>query len=680
MKLAFVEMAGFRGFKDRTRFELPSGFVVLTGRNGAGKSTVLDAVDFAFTGTINKFAVTAAKGGGLDSHIWWVGAGNAEQHYVSVGFVTENGDELKITRSRERGLESNFGDLGELFCVGGGPNDLWPKILMQTSLIRDETLAGLSLDLAQQARFEAVQAAIGGLAGPDHSVRTKELLNEANGAKAAQERRVQEVQDDLSRALGALTETRSAAERQADVAEAERTIGRLFPRPDQELRQRPEELRRLVAARKQAFPILMEVIDHSESLQPERDYQESQEAARERADAISGRDAALLLKEAEERALSAARGELAAQLEANAIATTMAELLNHGEEIGLQEGHCPLCDAVRSDAEFAESIARARARLDDIGSRASEAADRIKSAQRSYDGAVQALADADGRLALIEARRDRLAADEARIKEVFENYGIQSASSDPARARDEVLLQYEEAIQLEQALFILETSPVHDQVTSAEAKVDNLRAILDEEQAKLTSAERAVEAAKQIDSAAKSVANQVLKEQFDTVMPLLKELYQRLRPHTDWREIDIDFGGRVRASLNLTVGDGRNPQFLFSSGQRRAAGLAFLLAIHLSRPWCKVRSLLLDDPVQHIDDYRALNLVEVLAAVRRTGRQVIVAVEDHALADVLCRRLRSTPSEFGRRFELGMGRDGSSRIQHQLDVVPMPGQVLQEAS
>jgi chromosome segregation protein len=127
---------------------------------------------------------------------------------------------------------------------------------------------------------------------------------------------------------------------------------------------------------------------------------------------------------------------------------------------------------------------------------------------------------------------------------------------------------------------------------------------VDEETAKLVATERAVEAARQIDNAAISVANQVLTEQFDTVMPLLKELYQRLRPHTDWREIEMDFGGRVRASLNFSVGDGRNPQFLFSSGQRRAAGLAFLLAIHLSRPWCRLRSLLLDDPVQHIDDYK----------------------------------------------------------------------------
>jgi len=189
-----------------------------------------------------------------------------------------------------------------------------------------------------------------------------------------------------------------------------------------------------------------------------------------------------------------------------------------------------------------------------------------------------------------------------------------------------------------------------------------------------------IEVARQIDNGAKGVANQVLEEQFDTVMPLLKELYQRLRPHTNWREIETDFGGRVRASLNFTVGDGRNPQFLFSSGQRRAAGIAFLLAIHLSRPWCRLRSLMLDDPVQHIDDYRALNLVEVLSAVRRTGRQVIVAVEDPALADVLCRRLRSTAIEGGRRFDLSTAaNNGSSAIERQTDVFPLPRGIFKTA-
>ena len=82
-------------------------------------------------------------------------------------------------------------------------------------------------------------------------------------------------------------------------------------------------------------------------------------------------------------------------------------------------------------------------------------------------------------------------------------------------------------------------------------------------------------------------------------------------------------------SLDEVVEDaGRQRLAAFYLYSALAAGLAFLLAVHLSRPWCAWQSLLLDDPVQHIDDYRALNLVEVLTAIRRTGRQVIVAVED----------------------------------------------------
>jgi chromosome segregation protein len=131
--------------------------------------------------------------------------------------------------------------------------------------------------------------------------------------------------------------------------------------------------------------------------------------------------------------------------------------------------------------------------------------------------------------------------------------------------------------------------------------------------------------------------------------------------------------------LNFTVGEGKNTQFLFSSGQRRAAGLAFLLAIHLSRPWSNLKCLLLDDPIQHIDDYRALNLIEVLSAIRRMGRQVIIAVEDPALADLLCRRLRSSVDEIGRRFDLAMNRNGSASIAESRDILPLPDKALELA-
>lgn len=677
MKLTFIEVAGFRGFKDKTRLDLPGGFVVLTGRNGVGKSTVLDAVDFVLTGTINKYSVTGAKGGGLDDHIWWVGEGTPESQYVSVGFVDENGEEFVVTRSRERGLDMQANDIARLLCVAESTAQAWPEILMQTTLIRDERIAALSLDLPEQARAAAVREAIGGLAGPDHTKRTGTLLEIAKVARTAQEGRVAEAQAELGRALGALTEARSAAERQADVSEAEQIIRTFAPDLAAVPGDRAEILLRRIADRKQSIPALAEALARAEDLQAERLHFESESGRAEIAAARADVDSTRRAKEhAKERLIEAQRIEVAEQ-KSDAFASHMVALLDHGEAIGLQAGHCPLCDVVRSSEEFAAAIAAARSNLSARGDRATRATVTLDQARLAVQQAETTLTAAEQRLRDLEVRLTGILHDIASVAATFSRWALAVSPSEPEAARRLILQRQEETAQLEHALFVLEASSAHDRVTALEARLQHLRSRLDEETAKMTAAERVVETARQIDNAAKEVANQILTEQFDTVLPLLKELYLRLRPHTDWREIETDFGGRVRASLNFTVGDGRNPQFLFSSGQRRAAGIAFLLAIHLSRPWCRLRSLLLDDPVQHIDDYRALNLVEVLSAVRKTGRQVIVAVEDPALADVLCRRLRSTPTEAGRRFEFTTAKNGSASIERQIDIFPLPRQVLQ---
>ena len=97
---------------------------------------------------------------------------------------------------------------------------------------------------------------------------------------------------------------------------------------------------------------------------------------------------------------------------------------------------------------------------------------------------------------------------------------------------------------MERALFVLEASSAIDQVRTLEARVLALKEQSEEAAARLSDVEKAVEIARQIDAASKTVANQILEEQFDTVMPLLKELYRRLRPHPDWLEIEADFGGQ----------------------------------------------------------------------------------------------------------------------------------------
>jgi chromosome segregation protein len=679
MRFSYVEVAGFRGFKDATRFDFPAGFVVLTGRNGAGKSTILDAIDYAFTGTINKYAVKGAKGGGLDSHIWWVGDGTPTAQYVEVGLIAPDGQAFKIVRSRDRGLQSSLDEVAKHICSDQMAQCPWQETLVQTTLIRDETLSGLSLDLPEQARFEAVRAAIGGLTGPDHSARTSDLGKAAASAKRAQEAKLAEAQAELGRALSALTEARSIAERQADVSEAEEIIQKMAPDLVAPSGDRSEALRRRVAERKQSIPVLMDAIVQAEATVAEERFFTSDEGL---ANALALAAQAEALGQSHSQSLVAltdAQRLATVEQEADSFAAHMVALLQHGEEIGLVEGHCPLCDAARSDAEFANALEAARVRLQARGEAAVRTAEALARAQLLARQAEQELAAARRTLEELDARRARSAQALAAVRAVLERYGLPFDPLNPDQIRTLVLKRQEETAQLEHALFILEASGAHDRVTALETRIAQLRENVEEESLRATAADRAVEASTQIDNAAKAVANQILTEQFDTVMPLLKELYQRLRPHTDWREIETDFGGEVRASLNFTVGDGRNPQFLFSSGQRRAAGLAFLLAIHLSRPWCRLRSLLLDDPVQHIDDYRALNLVEVLSAIRRMGRQVIIAVEDPALADLLCRRLRSTPEETGRRFDLSFGHSGSAIIDSCTDVRPLPQQVLQLA-
>jgi DNA repair exonuclease SbcCD ATPase subunit len=607
-----------------------------------------------------------------------VGEGAPDRQYVTIGFVDERGEEFMVIRSRERGIETSIDDMAERLYIGKPPERTWQETLMKTTLIRDETIASLSLDLPEQARFTAVRAAIGGLAGPDHSGRAGALLKAATLVESEQEGRVADAQTELGRSLSALTEARSMADRQADVTEAE-NIKTLAPDLGILSVDGSEMLRRRIADRKRSIPLLEEALAQAEHLQTEQLYFESDAGQAEVAGARADYEAMRQAKDQADEVLTRAQRLEASERERDAFASHMASLLDHGETVGLQEGHCPLCAAVRSSEEFASAIAAARSKLSERGSRAAEATAALEQARRSVKQKETLLAAAKQRLEKLEARRASLSINMENVDSIFRQWNLEASPSEPDNARRLVLQRQEETAGLEHALFMLEASSAHDRVTALETRVQQLRTQLDEETAKLTTTKRAVEAARQIENSAKSVANQVSTEQFDTVMPLLKEIYQRLRPHTDWRDIEMDFGGRVRASLNFTVGDGRNPQFLFSSGQRRAAGLAFLLALHLSRPWCRLRSLLLDDPVQHIDDYRALNLVEVLSAVRRTGRQVIIAVEDPALADVLCRRLRSTAIEGGRRFELSTAENGSATIKRQIDIFPLPSEILQAA-
>ena len=89
--------------------------------------------------------------------------------------------------------------------------------------------------------------------------------------------------------------------------------------------------------------------------------------------------------------------------------------------------------------------------------------------------------------------------------------------------------------------------------------------------------------------------------------------------------------------------------------------------------------MVLDDPVQHVDDFRALHLVEVLSSIRHSGRQIICTMEDEDLADVLCRRLRASKEEGGTKIRMDFVPDKGITLASQVSIEPLPPNVLQAA-
>jgi DNA repair exonuclease SbcCD ATPase subunit len=152
MKLDFVEVCGFRGFRDKLRVTFGSSFTVITGRNGVGKSSLFDAVEYALTGSIDKYTVEKAAQESLSDYLWCRGAGKAEAYYVTASFRGDAGEVFTITRSRESGADKTAAEIEAALCRGLRPDDALRQ-LCRTSIIRDEWIAALSVDLSETERF-----------------------------------------------------------------------------------------------------------------------------------------------------------------------------------------------------------------------------------------------------------------------------------------------------------------------------------------------------------------------------------------------------------------------------------------------------------------------------------------------------------------------------------------------
>src|SRR6266446_3099743 len=227
MRIRKINLAGYRGV--RGPIEIPCGpaFTVISGRNGSGKSSICDSLEFVLTGTLQRYQEESERGERISDYLWWRGKPAVPNHSVVLEF--EERDGTTFTLGRVQDSDGKTGQIDRLCYRNVAPPD-WVNQLCLTTIIRDETIAKLSTDQPERERYEFVLQAIGLASSVAVESNTSEITKYLNAIEAE----ARTIYDQRRQAVESLTFELSRARISATKA-SEESITRLRQLYRQEL-------------------------------------------------------------------------------------------------------------------------------------------------------------------------------------------------------------------------------------------------------------------------------------------------------------------------------------------------------------------------------------------------------------------------------------------------------------
>jgi chromosome segregation protein len=672
MRLKQIELSAFRGFKDQTTIPFGSGFTVITGRNGSGKSSICDALEYVLTRRLGRFGPTDVEGGErIDDYIWWRNGALSSSRRVKALFELDDGAiGERIATPAEMICSFNEGLFYDNRAHIADPLSL----LSQTMLIRDESIVRFSTDLPEADRFEFFYRAIGLTDLVRIEKRANTVFQQLKRRTDDLEKDYRQFRDHVGQIISEISEARTAAVRMTtpDAAVAQQRLATLTGlSPETPVRQMAGVASRTLSEQKRRVQALERLnADVSQS----RAWREQLRIYEVRCDTVKAEldSSESALRAAAESRMAAAEMLRHAQAR-NANLGALAALREQGVRIGLQGGHCPLCGSAVSPEDFEAHINGIQVEISSQDQTLSEltAQEATRSAEyETHRNQFQSKSIEYSR-ALSDCETLRTA-----LAQLEKEAVLLGVKLDGSSIEAELHATRKKAIELQSALTELEGSSAIDRIADLEKERGLAQAEVERVTKQIDLLSKAAQNAKTAADTTKRVSWESVDDCLAALSPLLSELFIRLKPHIDYSEVRYHMRGDIKRFLSFEIGQGINPRFTFSSGQRRALGIAFLLAVHLSRPWCRLRTLVLDDPVQHIDDYRALHFAEVLSSIRQTGHQVICTVQDPALADLMCRRLRSANLGDGIRIDMEYEPGNGAHVKEVRQIGPLPDRVL----
>ena len=650
----------FRGFNARMEIDLDASVVVLHGPNGMGKTSVFDALQWLLLGEIPR--LRAARLRQTDEYIVnaYLSSGPARvEAHVRLGdrrvVLTRTGDRTgsSLTWSTTDGSTALHGDAAEAELSRAFSAS--PEMDLATSLtacgLLQQDATRLVLETKPRDRF-AMFSELLGLGVLERfeewiQNRFKELttkLKEATDAAATVERRVNAARNTL------LQLKEQAARRPAATAVTSRLESALLSSPfhDVVIPLDRDTAAGLAGAAASLAHESGRLASDIESVEESLEGLLSSDRLDLAVSAADGRvEQSRVQLEQQLASLSAAQTSLQEleQLQASIqrmVATVIPHI--HGDE-------CPVCGQPISEASLRE-------RLESLAGDTS-AVELAQQAVNTFEAQGlalrQAAASAEQMAAAARTQRDArrqhdrlMESIRTRLERIDASDSLLRASPPAELSEAAVWLKSISSSATVMAALAQELVAAIDASASSEeiSAATELAEAEAQWQSRRTRQESAATARRDAESLYLAVQEsrvEVVRREFARLTPIAQDVYSRLDPHPTFTEIELvpemfRAAGTATAQVRDDALDiSANPMLVFSAAQANIAAVSYVIALNWAAA-AKVPMLLLDDPLQAMDDINVLGFADLCRHLRR-ARQVIVSTHERRFAELLERKL-----------------------------------------
>jgi DNA repair exonuclease SbcCD ATPase subunit len=136
---------------------------------------------------------------------------------------------------------------------------------------------------------------------------------------------------------------------------------------------------------------------------------------------------------------------------------------------------------------------------------------------------------------------------------------------------------------------------------------------------------------------------QIIKETIEK-NKLVCSIYEAINPHPFYREIRLQ---QRRDGIEVMC-EGQGERFfldyILSSAQSNVLALSIFLGFALQQRWSELEQILIDDPIQNMDDINILSLIDIIRGLyldSTFSKQLIISTHDNKVAELFRRKFRN---------------------------------------